>query len=136
MIFQVCRLTTPPAVENSLRNEERDAHFAGSMVTIRQIEDLSRRIVREFHPERIVLFGSYAHGTVTPDSDVDLLIVLPFQGKAAKMSVEIRLRARPAFAVDLIVRTPEKLRERLAMDDDFVREILENGKVLYEADHG
>ena len=44
------------------------------------------------------------------------------------------MRLRPAFPVDLIVRTPQKVRERLAMGDDFIREILEEGKVLYEAD--
>ncbi len=41
---------------------------------------------------------------------------------------------RPAFPVDLIVRTPEKVRERLTMGDDFMWEIIEEGKVLYEAD--
>jgi len=119
-----------------LKNEGRGAYCECGMVTIRQIENLSRRIAREFHPERIVLFGSYARGAAAADSDVDLLIVLPFRGKAAKMSVEIRLRVRPSFPVDLIVRTPEKLRERLEMGDDFMREILEEGRVLYEADHG
>ena len=104
------------------------------MVTMNQIEDLGRRIGREFRPDRVVLFGSYAQGTATQDSDVDLLIILPFEGKSVIQSVEIRMRLRPAFPVDLIVRTPEKVRERLAMGDDFMREVLEEGKVLYEAD--
>ncbi len=104
------------------------------MVTINQIEELSRRIGREFNADRVVLFGSYARGVPTDDSDVDLLIILPFEGKSVFQSVEIRMRLRPAFPVDLIVRTPEKVRERLAMGDDFMREILEEGKVLYEAD--
>jgi predicted nucleotidyltransferase len=104
------------------------------MVTMNQIEELSRRIGREFHADRVVLFGSYARGAVTEDSDVDLLVILPFEGKSVIQSVEIRMRLRPAFPVDLIVRTPEKVRERLAMGDDFIREILEEGKVLYEAD--
>ncbi len=104
------------------------------MVTISQIEELSRRIGREFHAERVVLFGSFARGVPTDDSDVDLLIILPFEGKSVIQSVEIRMRLRPAFPVDLIVRTPQKVRERLAMGDDFIREILEEGKVLYEAD--
>ena len=104
------------------------------MVTMNQIEDLGRRIGREFRPDRVVLFGSYAQGTATEDSDVDLLIILPFEGKSVIQSVEIRMRLRPAFPVDLIVRTPEKVRERLAMGDPFMREILEEGKVLYEAD--
>ena len=104
------------------------------MVTTSQIEELAQRIGREFHADRVVLFGSYARRVPTDDSDVDLLIVFPFEGKSVDQSVEIRMRLRPAFPVDLIVRAPEKVRERLAMGDDFMREILEEGKVLYEAD--
>ena len=104
------------------------------MTTLKQIEDFSRRIASEFHADRIVLFGSYARGTPTVDSDVDLLVVLPFEGRAVDKSVEIRLKLRPPFPMDLIVRTPEKVRERVEMGDDFMREILEKGKVLYETD--
>jgi len=103
------------------------------MVTMRQIEDVSRRIAQQFHPERILLFGSYAWGTPSPDSDVDLLVIIPFEGKSVAKSVEMRLMVRPPFAVDLLVRTPEKVRERLALGDPFIRSILEEGKVLYEA---
>ncbi len=104
------------------------------MVAMSQIEDLGRRIGREFRPDRVVLFGSYARGEVTDDSDVDLLVILPFEGKSVYQSVAIRMRLRPPFPVDLIVRTPQSVRERLEMGDDFLREILEDGKVLYEAD--
>ena len=103
------------------------------MVTMRQIEDVSRRIAQQFHPERILLFGSYAWGTPSPDSDVDLLVIIPFEGKPVAKSVEMRLKVRPPFPVDLLVRTPEKVRERLALGDPFIRSILEEGKVLYEA---
>lgn len=105
------------------------------MVSIGQITELSERIADEFHPQRIVLFGSYARGTPNPDSDVDLLVIMPFEGKPVDKSVEMRLRVRPSFPVDLLVRTPDKIRERLAMGDTFIQDILEQGKVLYEADH-
>lgn len=105
------------------------------MADIARILGLSKSIAREFHPERIVLLGSQARRTAGEDSDVDLLIILPFQGKAAAKAAEIRLKIRPGFPVDLIVRTPEKVRERLAVGDSFLREILETGTVLYEADH-
>jgi predicted nucleotidyltransferase len=104
------------------------------MVDQERIVELGRSIARDFRPDRIVLFGSHARGTAGEDSDVDLLIIMPFEGKAVAKSVEIRLKARPSFPVDLIVRTPETVRERLAMGDGFLREILEHGKVLYEAD--
>ena len=105
------------------------------MPTHAEIKDLSRRIAQEFHPQRILLFGSYAWGSPSPDSDVDLLVILPFDGKSVSKSVEIRLKTRPRFPVDLLVRTPERIRERLALGDPFIRAILEQGKVLYEADH-
>jgi predicted nucleotidyltransferase len=106
------------------------------MASMERIRQLGRDIGREFRPERVLLFGSYARGTATADSDVDLLIVLPFEGKPVQKSVEIRLKLRPSFPVDLVVRTPENVRERVAMGDDFMRELLEEGKVLYEADDG
>ena len=106
------------------------------MVTMRQIEDVSGRIAAEFEPERILLFGSYAWGAPSPDSDVDLLVILPFEGKAVAKSVEMRLKIKPPFPVDLLVRTPEKIHERLALGDPFIRSILDKGKVLYEANYG
>jgi uncharacterized protein len=106
------------------------------MITMRQIEDVSGRIAAEFEPERILLFGSYAWGAPSPDSDVDLLVILPFEGKAVAKSVEMRLKIKQPFPVDLLVRTPEKIHERLALGDPFIRSILEEGKVLYEANYG
>ncbi len=99
-----------------------------------RIEEFGQRIGREFGAERVIVFGSYVRGTVTEDSDVDLLVIVPFEGRSVDKSVEIRMKLRPQFPVDLLVRTPEKVRERMEMGDGFMREILEEGKVLYEAD--
>jgi predicted nucleotidyltransferase len=105
------------------------------MVTRRQIEELSNRIAKRFHPEKIVLFGSYASGRPTEDSDVDLLVVMPFSGRVVDQAVAMRMEARPSFPVDLIVRTPEAVAERLRMGDTFIGGILNAGRVLYEASH-
>jgi predicted nucleotidyltransferase len=104
------------------------------MVAMSKIEEFGQRIGCEFGAEKVILFGSYARGEVTEDSDVDLLVVAPFEGKSVHKSVEIRMKLRPGFPVDLLVRTGEKVRERLEMGDGFMREILQEGKVLYEAD--
>lgn len=106
------------------------------MVSMAQIEAYGRAIGREFHPQRVVLFGSHAYGTPHEDSDVDLLVVMPFRGKPPSMASKIRMRLRSPFPMDLPVRTPEKVRERLEMGDPFMRDILRDGKVLYEARHG
>ena len=103
------------------------------MVAINEIEQFGRRIGAEFDARQVILFGSYAEGTATEDSDVDVLVVVPFEGKSVHKSVEIRMKLRPRFPVDLIVRTPEKVQQRLQMGDNFIKEILEEGKVLYEA---
>jgi len=104
------------------------------MVAMKDIRNFSRRVARQFRPRRIILFGSYAEGQATRDSDVDLLVILPHRGKAVEKSVAIRLATRPPFPLDLLVRTPQEVRKRLAMGDTFIRDILEKGKVLYEAD--
>jgi predicted nucleotidyltransferase len=103
------------------------------MVALEAIEDFGRRIGVEFGAEKVVLFGSYAHGVVTEDSDVDLLVVVPFEGKSVSKSVEIRMKLRPKFPVDLLVRSPAMIHKRLEMGDCFIKSILEEGKVVYEA---
>ena len=103
------------------------------MVKRKSIEALCRRIGEEFHPEKIILFGSYAYGNPTPDSDVDLLVIMPFEGHPAEKATEIRLKVGPRFPLDLIVRTPEKVQERLKLGDDFIEDVMEMGRVLYES---
>jgi len=105
------------------------------MVDMHSIEETTARIVQEFQPERIILFGSYAYGTPTADSDVDLLVILPFESKASCKSLDILTKINPKFAVDILVRTPEQVQQRLAWNDFFLQEIIEQGKVLYEAAH-
>lgn len=92
-----------------------------------------RRIVEEINPEKIVLFGSYAYGEPTPDSDVDLLVIwdTDLPGTERSWAVSRLLLPRP-FPVDILVRTPGEVEQALARGDFFMREILEHGKVLYE----
>ena len=105
------------------------------MVTNAKIRRLSRRIAEQFNPERIILFGSRAHGRARRDSDVDLLVVMRFKGLGARKAAEILNRVEPEFGLDLIVRTPQELRRRLAQQDSFLAEVVRHGKVLYEAAH-
>lgn len=105
------------------------------MVEMERIKDLTSQIAREFKPDRIILFGSYAYGQPSDDSDVDLLVVLPFEGKPVRKAIEIRNRINPRIPVDLIVRTPQQLAERIANNDWFMREIVEEGRTLYESNH-
>ena len=105
------------------------------MVDIKEIRNLTSQIAREFNPDRIILFGSYAYGHPGNDSDVDILVVLPFKGKPVRKAIEIRNKVNAGVPLDLIVRTPEQLNDRVAQNDWFIREILERGHTLYEANH-
>jgi uncharacterized protein len=91
------------------------------------------QIAREFRPQRIILFGSYAYGEPTPDSDVDLLVVMPLEGRAMDKAVEISRRLEHRFPIDLLVRSPEELRQRLEWNDFFLKEATEKGVVMYDA---
>ena len=104
------------------------------MVSMAEIKAVAARIGRDFRPRKVILFGSYAAGKPAEDSDVDLLVIMPLRGDPVYKSVEIALKARPGFPMDLLVRTPAEVRRRLAWNDFFIREIMEKGKVLYAAD--
>lgn len=105
------------------------------MIEMDPILLLSDRIAREFQPERIILFGSYAYGIPNTSSDIDLLVILPFKGKPMRKALEILNKTDPHIPVDLLVRTPEQIKERIADHDWFICEIIEKGRVLYESNH-
>jgi len=104
------------------------------MVSLAEIKAVAEQIGRDFRPRKVILFGSYARGKPTADSDVDLLVIMPLRGDPVYKSVEIALAARPGFPMDLLVRTPAEVRKRLAWNDSFIRDIMEKGKVLYASD--
>jgi predicted nucleotidyltransferase len=103
------------------------------MVDSKAIQDFRDQIVEHFKPEKIILFGSYAYGMPSADSDVDILVILTFEGKNAYKSAEILTKTNPRFPVDLITRTPEEVKDRLAKGDFFLKEIINKGRILYEA---
>src|SRR5260370_843354 len=105
----------------------------GADVPMRAIHRFARQVAERFHPEKIILFGSYAYGTPDADSDVDILVIMPTRNQldqAAKISIAID----PPFPWDIIVRTPHSMRWRLAEGDSFLREITSKGKTFYEKD--
>jgi predicted nucleotidyltransferase len=99
------------------------------LVDRRQIRAYCRVVAREFRPKKIILFGSYAYGKPTLDSDVDLAVVMPFRGRDIHMMGKIRGRVGAPFPMDLLVWSPE----RAQRGDFFTREVLTRGKVMYEA---
>ena len=101
------------------------------------IRDVVRQIAEKFHPQKIILFGSYARGKPRPESDVDLLVVMDTTLKETRQALLIdKSLERDLFGLDLIVRTPSNLRERITLGDSFLKEIVTQGKVLYESTDG
>lgn len=101
--------------------------------TIKEIQGFCDSIARDFRPRRITLFGSHARGNARSDSDVDLLVEMPFRGSGVALAADMIKKIEPHFAVDIVVRTPKQIRERLAWGDSFLEEALSQGKVLYES---
>lgn len=106
----------------------------GELVPRAVIRDYARQIVERFHPEQIILFGSYAYGKPHKDSDVDILVVMPAYDEI-NQAVRILENTTSSFPLDLIVRTPHNLRWRLEEGDWFLRDIIDRGMVLYEEAH-
>ena len=97
------------------------------------IKDLCRQIVMDFKPQKIILFGSYARGTPTEDSDLDFLVVMPFKGRSVDQAIKIRRRISTEMPLDLMVRTPQQIERRLKMNDFFIKEVIDQGHILYES---
>ncbi len=102
-------------------------------IPMRAIRALAEQIADKFKPEKIILFGSYAYGKPRPESDVDLLVVMNTALRERKQRLEISraLSPRP-FPLDVLVKTPKQIAERLGLGDPFLQEITSKGKVLYE----
>lgn len=102
------------------------------MIAQKRIDDVSDRIARQFAPDRIILFGSYAYGEPSEDSDVDLLVVLPFDGKPYRKAAEIAASVHAGFPLDILARRPDDVERRYQEADPLVRDALDRGRVLYE----
>ncbi|MFM9964797.1 MAG: nucleotidyltransferase family protein [Planctomycetaceae bacterium] len=98
------------------------------------IRAYARRIEEQFQPEQIILFGSHAKGESRPDSDIDLLVIMPTRNEIDQ-SLRISVALETLLPVDLIVRTPKHWEAGLTDGDWFLREIQKTGKVLYAQTH-
>jgi len=97
------------------------------------VEEIVRRLAEGFSPERIILFGSHARGTGTPDSDIDLLVIKKVKGSRRKLAVEMdRALIGVNAPVDLIVLTPEEVARQRDQVGTVVRPAMREGKVVYE----
>ncbi len=106
------------------------------MISMPEIQRYCDAIAAAFKPLKIILFGSYAYGKPTEDSDVDVLVVMPKSRRMGRRaSLKIRMKVDAPFPVDILVRDPDFLHERLTEGDCFLEEITGKGRVMYESIH-
>ena len=116
------------------RKIETPRRYCSPNIPLTAIRRYARRMAERFHPQKIILFGSYAYGRPHEDSDVDLLVIMPARNQLDQ-AFQIRWQLPAPFAMDLIVRTPKNLQWRLDEGESFHTEITSKGKVLYEEKH-
>jgi len=108
--------------------------YLSGVIAWADIERYGAAIAREFRPQKIIVFGSYAYGRPTQDSDVDMMVILQYR-RGSRPSLEIRRRISAGFPVDILVRPPAEIDRRLRQGDSFIKEVISKGRVLYEASH-
>jgi len=102
----------------------------------RTIEALVERLVAEYAPQKVILFGSYAYGNPRSDSDIDLLVIKETPDRFIDRWVTVRrILSDPErkLPLEVLVLTPQEVSNRLDIGDQFLNEILEKGRVLYAA---
>lgn len=100
------------------------------------IQDILERLLIGYAPQKVILFGSYAYGDPTPDSDIDLLIIKETPERFIDRWVTVRRilsDSKRMVSLETFVLTPQEVSRRLAIGDQFLAEILDNGEVLYAA---
>lgn len=98
----------------------------------RQLKRIINKIVKEYQPEKIILFGSFAWGKPTKDSDIDLMIIKKGKKNFLTEQQAVRKIIDGEIAADILIHTPQEIKKRLNMGDFFFKNIMEKGKYIYE----
>ena len=102
-------------------------------VTLKRIKEIAHQIVEHFHPQKVILFGSYAYGAAGVDSDVDLLVMMDTEETPLHVAARIAAAVDHPFPLDIIVFTPSDWNASLKRKGIFATEVMATGIVLYEA---
>ena len=122
-------MTAPAIIVPNVNQRERIPDSA--------IQAVVEHIARNFRPDKIILFGSYAYGQPRPGSDVDLLIVMATpEGDWPLTRAILRSLTPFRFGIDLLVRPQTEIERRIGLGDWFLEDVLTKGKTVYERPHG
>ena len=102
------------------------------MISEALIQQVTERIVHECNPHKVILFGSHAFGKQDRDSDLDLFVIMDSDLRRDRRTVKIsKLFPHRRFPLDVIVYTPEEVKNSLTHGNPFIKDVLEKGRVLY-----
>lgn len=105
------------------------------MIPMRDIKRYCDAIAAAFKPHKIILFGSYAYGKPTEDSDVDVMVVMPRKRYRRDLGWRIPVKVPPSFPLDVLVLADDRLQDRVDDREGFILDVTEKGKVMYEGSH-
>lgn len=112
----------------------KNARGGGSSSARRWLEGAVRRLKNRVHPRKVVLFGSYAYGKPSKESDLDLLVIVDSRMSREKRYAWVdRAIGEHIWPIDLLVRNPNEVAARVRIGDPFFMDILKRGRVLYES---
>jgi len=114
-----------------LRDDEPMTTTPTPLVTREALLAFTQQLVEHYAPERVILFGSLARGEARWNSDADILVVMPFEGRHLAKIREMRRLCPVRFPLDLLVRRPEEVEVRYRGGDPVVREALDHGEMLH-----
>jgi predicted nucleotidyltransferase len=110
---------------------QRNTNMKKKIVTP-NIQKMVRRLVDRFDPDQIILFGSHARGTAGPDSDIDLLVIMPVTGSKRAKQIEMRVALHDIrVPKDIILATPDQVARQKDIVGTIIRPALREGQVLY-----
>ncbi len=103
------------------------------MIKEEEIQKLAEKIAKKYKPEKIILFGSFAWGKASVDSDIDLFIIKKTDKKKTERKLEVKKIINGSFPVDVLVYTPKEVEHSINKDKNlFIEDILRNGKIIYD----
>lgn len=105
------------------------------MIAMKDIQRYCDAVAAAFRPRKIILFGSYACGKPTEDSDVDVMVVMPKNRYRRDLGWRIPAKIPPHFPLDVLVQPDDRFQRRLDDRESFILDLIEKGKVMYEGGH-
>lgn len=103
------------------------------MIQDDKISEIIHKIASGYNPDKIILFGSYANGSASVDSDIDIFVIKSSELPRPQRAMQLRkMLYGSLIPMDLIVYTPDEVEKEKDVEYSFVHEVLNSGKTLYE----